>query len=134
MEAGLRSKKADRSLRSHLWLAVCKTLHQRVQQIAQADPKSELIQHCVKARLLLPDLRWPALKWDHQKKEYTVSEIEPLTSQKLLTLCQALEDHAKEQDLVLSFHTLRHGRFSFPCVTKTHGACCCNYSISRCGN
>ena len=38
------AKKADRSLRSHLWLVVCQTPHLRVQQIAQADPKGELIQ------------------------------------------------------------------------------------------
>ena len=34
------AKKADCSLRSYLWRVVCRTLHLRVQQIAQADPTS----------------------------------------------------------------------------------------------
>ena len=98
----LEAKKVTRSLRSQLWLVVCQTLHKRVLQISQADSKGELIQQCQKAKILLPDLRW-----NHHQKEYTVSETEPMSSQKLLTICQALIDHAMEPDLVQTFHTLK---------------------------
>ena len=98
------NKKVTRSLRSQLWLHVCQTLQKRVQMIAHADPQGELIQKCQKAKSFCQIFGGPI--FSHQLKAYEVSEKEPLSAQKLTTLCQALIDHAAmEPDLIQGFHT-----------------------------
>ena len=62
--------------------------------IAQADAQGELIQKCQKAKILLPDLRWPHLQWNHQTQAFDVAEKEPVSTPKLTSLVQALIDHA----------------------------------------
>ena len=56
------NKKVTRSWRSQLWLHVCQTLQKRESQI------------------LLPDLRWPHLQWNHQLQAYDVLEKESVST------------------------------------------------------